>query len=59
MNAAALLLMRAMPETGHFGWDWLSDGRRWKVKAIRQPVRDKTRSPSRRQSEPSLAGNFD
>ena len=32
MNAAALPLVRAMPETGHFGWDWLSDGRRWRAK---------------------------
>src|SRR5713101_7409 len=28
MNAAALPLLRVMPETGHFGWDWLSGGRR-------------------------------
>jgi hypothetical protein len=34
MNAAVLLLLRAMPETGHFGWDWLNDGRRWKFRAF-------------------------
>ncbi len=34
MNAAALPVLRVMPGTGHFGWDWLSGGKRWKVKVF-------------------------
>jgi hypothetical protein len=51
MNVAALLQLRAMPETGPFGWDWLSDGRRWKVNAFgslseTRPVRHSEGNPN-------------
>jgi hypothetical protein len=41
---------------------WLGLVERWQAlesQSVRQPVRDKTRSPSRRQSEPFTAGDFD
>jgi hypothetical protein len=41
---------------------WLGLVERWQaleLQSVRPPVRDKIRSPSRRQSEPSTAGDFD
>jgi hypothetical protein len=41
---------------------WLGLVERWQAlesQSVRQPVRDKTRSPSRRQSQSSAAGDFD
>jgi hypothetical protein len=59
MNVAALLPMRAMPETGHFGWDWFSDGRRWKIKAFSspcetRPARHPEDNPSRHRQAMSI-----
>jgi hypothetical protein len=59
MNAAVLPLLRATPETGHFGWDWLNDGRRWNFRAFgrlceTRSVRRPEDNPNRRRQAISI-----
>src|SRR5258708_23042601 len=66
-NAAVSPRPRAMPATGHFGWDWLSGGRRWRIFCGPSPLYRRRlpgrvewgRLAPRRQSELSTAGDFD
>ncbi len=60
MNAAASPPLRAMPQTGLFGWDWSNAGKRWRVKAGGSPCETRSaRLPEDNLNRPQRATSTD